>query len=392
MYSYGNSHKNIESTDQRIFNLALILLTVKNMLDSTSIWRRPEIVDVFLLLTIFALLIWKVLRQNYKVWQLVLAVLIGIPCIYTCFHQKYFYLLFSFVCIFSMQNVNLEKSIKNVAFVKTGILLVHVLYFFACRIFAPYLIATFVRNGVIRYSFFLGHPNTFSMYVLWNTFEYLYVYNEKLTSPAIIGLWLINIIFYQITNSNTALLVSTSVYSIVLLEYLIGKRSNSIGLLRVGAGYFFAAFGLFFTLITIFYTSMSGWILDAYEDLNKALTGRLRFGAFAYDVRGLTWFGNNGGFSRKTYWRGFWIDSVVFDNAYIWLLVSYGTIYLIMIAVAFWVIRKRLIKKEALLIIAYCFYGIMENYIINAAICFPLLITGIYLFKEKDKNNELTSG
>ncbi|MCR5753637.1 MAG: hypothetical protein K6G30_02325 [Acetatifactor sp.] len=365
---------------QSLFDFALMILTVKNMLDSTDLWRRPEWMDNAMIIAFMGLMIWKYMLQTYKKWQAVAAVIVGSMSIYTCFYKDYYFILFSFVLIFGMQNIKLEQTVKKVAIVKSSILAIHALYTLALYLVMPALVPIVIRKGVVRYAMFLGHPNTFSMYLLWNTFEYLYVYYEKLNKKMVLLLWGVNVLFYQFTDSNTSLWISSAVYIIVLVEKL--SKYDLTKVIRMTSRVLFGIFGTFFWFLTAFYTHFSGAMLRVYTWLDKGFTGRLKYGAFAYSLDGLTFLGNNRRYAEKNYWRGIWIDKVIFDNAYIWLLVSYGTIYLIMIAVVFFIYGKRFTKKEALLIVAYSGYAVMENYIVNAAICFPILFIGIYLYKD----------
>ena len=375
-------HKNME-LQQKLFNFSFVILTIKNMLDSTNLFNRPEILDNIFLVVFFACILWKLSLQTYRLWMLPIFLILGLICIYTCMQVKYYYLIFSFVGIIAMQDVKLKEVIKYTAFTKTLLLCIHVFVYGVIFVLSPENIHLIVRNGVARHYFLLGHPNTFSMYVLWNTFEYLYVYYEKIKKRHLLLLWSVNITFYLFTNSNTSFLVSTFTYFLVLLDKLEWKRFQHV--LRLVSRNIFIWFALFFCGVSVFYTRFNGKLLEFYHILNEALTGRLLYGAYTYDVYGLTLFGRIITFPVKSYWRGFWFDTMVFDNSYIWLFTIYGSVYLIFIGLSLRWVGKYTIKEEMLLIIAYCLYGVMESYIINAAICFPLLIIGKYLYDTNKK-------
>lgn len=125
--------------------------------------------------------------------------------------------------------------------------------------------------------------------------------------------------------------------------------------------------------------------------LNDFMTGRLLFGSFAYDTFGIAWLGNPGVYLGKTtYYQGFWVDTLVFDNTYIYLLVYYGALILPVFSIAFALIGKdkeRDVKRNVtkILIIAYGLFAIMENYANNAVLCFPLLFIGEALYTKYEE-------
>jgi hypothetical protein len=116
------------------------------------------------------------------------------------------------------------------------------------------------------------------------------------------------------------------------------------------------------------------------------MTGRLWFGAYSYDLFGFTFLGRNFDLyvPRKIFWDGRWGDYFIpFDNYYIGNLYHYGIINLVVTALALLLLTKRMENREKIIIVAFSFYGIMENYIINIAICFVLLIIGKYIYQKK---------
>ena len=170
------------------------------------------------------------------------------------------------------------------------------------------------------------------------------------------------------------------------------KPKQMAKLLTPIAKYAFAVCSIFFTVITVSFTSMPDGLRTMYLKLNDFFTGRLLFGAFAYENFGIAWLGNPAvHLSRKTYFEGFWVDTLLFDNSYIYLLVYYGAIFLPIFSIALIIIgsdKKVDVKRnvEKILIIAYAFYAIMENYAINAVLCFPILFVGTRLFDIYEEN------
>lgn len=372
---------------QILYEYGFMILAVKNILDVSEIFRRPEWLDTLLLFSFFGVILWKIALQRYTVIRLLVYGLAGVLCAYTCIRGNNFFIIFSYFGIIAMQDVDLKEVVRKTSNVKIALLLIHVLVYFVTLLIMPDQIVYIYRNGIKRHYFFLGHPNTFSMFVLWTSLEYLYSRYDKLKIINLVSIWIINFIAYQFTNSNTGVMVTT-----IAIGLSICDKKNVKGVIKTLkpiSKYCFTACSLTIPLFVASYTKFSGKMLDIFNNLNDLFTGRLLFGAYVYDVYGATLLGRSITFASKTYWRGHWMDAIVFDNSYIWLFVMYGSLYLIILSIGFYLIAKSTSNIEKILIITYTFYGIMESYIINAAICFPLLFIGKYMYLRTQEKGTL---
>lgn len=363
---------------QNLYEYGFMILAVKNLLDSSGLFKRPEWLDTLLIFTFLCLIFWKLALQRYTMSRLIIFGVVGVICAYTCIKGDYFYIIFSFLGIIAMQDVDLKEVVRKTSNVKIIILLIHIFVYFVILFAMPDKIVYIYRNGIKRHYFFLGHPNTFSMYVLWTSMEYLYSRYDKLKIINLVSIWLVNFITYQFTNSNTGVMVTT--LAIVLS---ICDKKNVRGIiksLQPLSKYGFAICSITIPLFVASYSKFSGRMMEIFNHINDFFTGRLLYGAYVYDVYGATLLGRTITFAKKSYWRGHWIDTVVLDNSYIWLFVMYGALYLIILSIAFFLIAKSTSNIEKILIISFTFYGVMEAYIMNAAICFPLLFIGKYLY------------
>lgn len=363
---------------QSLYEYGFIIMAVKYFLFSTSLVRLPEKIDTLLMLAFFGIMLWKLALQSYTIIRLLLFVLVGALCAYTCIKGNNFFIIISFVGIIAMQDVDLKEVVRKTSNVKIAILLIHVIIYFSVLLLMPDKIDYVYRNGIKRHYFFLGHPNTFSMYVLWASMEYLYSRYDKLKVINLASIWVINFITYQFTNSNTGVMVTTIAITLSICDKKNLKRI--IKTLKPLSKYCFAVCSITIPIFVASYTKFSGIMLDIFKGINDLFTGRLLFGAYVFDVYGATLLGRTISFADKIYWRGYWIDDIVFDNSYIWLFVMYGSLYLLILSIAFYLIARSTSNIEKILIVSYTFYGIMESYIINASICFPLLFIGKYMY------------
>lgn len=338
--------------------------------------------------------------QKYTKKTLFLTMFFGVLFALVSFRMKYFFLLFTFCGIAAIQNVNLKNVFKYTSITKVLMILLHVVPYIVTAIITPEQIDYVYRNGVQRQHFYIGHPNTFSMFVGWALLEFSYAFYEQLRGIHLILIWLVIFVVYKFTDSNTSIIIATICIALYFAERM--KPQFMAKVLTPLAQYMFIFCSIFFTVITIFFTSMPGNLRSLYLALNEFFTGRLLFGAFTYEKFGIAWLGNPSVYlSKTTYFEGFWVDSLVFDNSYIYLLVYYGAIFLPIFSIAFIIAGKDkennpIRNVEKILIIVYTFYAIMENYAINAVLCFPVLFIGKRFFemyeegrlKKKEVKNE----
>lgn len=379
--------KNRNTLQQQLYTVAFMILSVKNILDSSDLFHRPEWVDTLLLLTFFAFIGWKFILQRYTKTMLIGVLALGALSAFVSFRMHYFLLLFTYCGVLGVQNVDLKKVCKYTCATKTVMILMHVIPYIINAIITPENIDYIYRNGVRRQYFYLGHPNTFSMYVGWTLMEFIYAYYNELKNSHLVLIWLINFIVYKFTDSNTSVIVM----SLCLVGFFTERAKPQLvaKIVTPIARFGFAICSLFFTVITIWFTSMPEPLKYLYLKLNDFLTGRLMFGAFTYEHFGVAWLGNpNVYLSGTTYFEGTWVDMLIFDNSYIYLLVYYGAIFLLIISLAFILTGKKVTTQrnvQNILIIGYTFYAIMEQYAINSVQCFPIVFVGIRLYEMYDQ-------
>lgn len=376
--------KQNKTLQQQLYTLAFVDLGIKNILDSSTLFSRPEWLDTVFLLVFFFCIGWKLMLQRYTKQMIVVMGIFGMIFAFVSFKMSYYFLLFTFCGIAAVQNVDLKKTFKYTSVTKIFMILLHVVPYIVTYIVTPDQIDFIYRNGVKRQYFYIGHPNTFSMYVGWATLEFAYAFYDQLRDVDLLLIWIVNLIVYKFTDSNTSMIV----WSICLVGFLAERAREEIvsKIVRPIARYGFAVCSVFFVVITMWFTSMPEPIRSWYLKLDDFFTGRLMYGAFTYETFGIAWLGNpNVHLSETTYFEGTWVDSLVFDNSYIYLFVYYGAIFLLIFSVAFILAGKKkssdhIINAQNILIIGYTFYAIMENYAINAVLCFPVLFIGKRLY------------
>ena len=373
----------LERLDVRIYICGIIAISIKAMLSFSELFAFvPSIVHTALGAIFLLCMGYKLLCQRYTKSMLVSIILLGAVCLYTYLGRvSYYYLLCSFLCIAAIQDVDLKKLLKATSTFKIGCICLHVVCYWFVYFIMPWKIHFYYRagSGAPRHSFLIGHANTFTMYMTWTSLEFIYAYYDVLTIPRLLLIYLLNIISYLFTDSNTGMIVMTFTTFFIICDKLNIQKVKKLYHVIARWGFIFCTF--FFSLITIIYSKMSGPFLPFCNFLNKIFTGRLLYGAVSYDLRGWTFWGQEVNFPEKMYWKGYWFDGIGCDNTYVWFFVSYGFAYMLLLGIAYACLANRFSEIEKIVLVSYIFYGMMEAYIINAVFCFPLLLIGKYMYQ-----------
>ncbi|MBQ5474797.1 MAG: hypothetical protein IIT65_08830 [Lachnospiraceae bacterium] len=375
--------KNRQNFIQLLYTCALLILAFKNITDSSVIIRKTDLLDNIIIIIFTGIIGVKIITQRYTYLKFIFSIALFCLCVYTCIKCYYFYLYFTALLFIGIQDVDLEKALNIVWKFKAFLIAIHVFTYTKDFISNPYSVPYSYRNGVQRMTFYQGHANTFSMYVCWISMEYLYSNYKKLNPIKLVLLWLINYFFYLFCDSNTALTIVTIACILIYISLIKRDFIKYYELLvKFFSKYLYGFLSIFF--VTIIIGFVNGLFTNMFDTLNEMFTGRLLYGAVAYDLKGLSIFGKNITFDSKLYWNGYWIDGMIFDNCYIWMMVSYGIAYLVLISLAAIAFNSRMDTRDRIFIILYSLYTIMEAYVMNAAICFPLLILGMYFTGKRE--------
>lgn len=375
-----------QKTNVYIFAFSLIL--IKALINASNIISIPPILDELLGITFMVCCVGIFLAERYTKIQLIAILCIGVCCLFTYVKAQYYYLITSFLAIITIKNVDLKKVLTCSYWIKGIYLIFHVSLYVAMTWLSPDMIQYAYRaEGTARVFFFVSHPNTFTMFLTWMMLEYIYVNYEKICKKTIILMMIISLVAKHYTDSNAGTIVLLLVCAYTLVDkYGLQLFKKSV---RQIAKYGFGICSVFFVVITMFYQQFTGILLEMYNLINQFFTGRLIYGAYVFSEYGSSFFGRTLTFPDKVEFAGHWFDFISCDNTYIWFFVCYGTLYLILLSWLFYKTSERAATKDCLFIAAFCIYGCMEAYVINAAFCFPLLLIGKYIFKTCEEKNDV---
>lgn len=386
-----------KSFNETIFIIAFIMMLARSLLNTTSLFDTPSFLDNGLLVIYLFLMILKIVIQEYSYKSVICSFSILLIVAITCVQAKYYTLFYSILGITALQGVDINKVIRVSYRIKAIFLMILFIVYWIVYAVDPSQI-TFVYRSLSeghRHYFFFGHANTFACYVIWTCLEYIYANYKKVNLEKILLLWIINVIVHKFTDSNTAFVVSTGSLALIACDKLGLKKIFKV--VRFLGTYGFTICTVFFAFLVSGYTKFGSVLLNFFDSVNTYLTGRLLYGAYVFDVYGMSFTGRALSYPKKIHWLSFWFDEMIFDNVYIMMFLFYGVPLLLLFCAITILIGRKMNNLESILLCFWVFYGVTEAYIIDIVICFPVLVIGMYLQKHtiekhkvavKEKKNE----
>lgn len=205
-----------------------------------------------------------------------------------------------------------------------------------------------IRNGFVRNSFGLGHPNSFAFYLTIISLDYYYIESKKnnpnILRPFLFSLLMIFFIFLFVGSRTNILIIS--LFSILFLA------RNKITL--KSSSFFSYAFGIcmILSVILAYIYNPNNNVLSVLDNI---LSRRLYLSNYFLNNYNITLFGNKV-ITSKFY---------ALDNAYINLFIRYGIVLSFYLIIMFKNASKKLIKnKEYVLVIVlaiFSIYGLSET-------------------------------
>lgn len=376
----------------RIYNIAYLIIVVKAFYAYSDIIEpiRTQMVLNICNVLLLAILAYKmVFMQKYNIKQVFICLILAVITRYTDMKTYMFMMLPDFFLIAATQEVDFKKTIKLAYRLEAVIIGIHVAVYPIMYVFARNLLHFSIRGGETghRHQFLLSHANIFSMLLLWTILGYIYVNYEKLTKRHIISCWLIYFFFYLFTDSNSGLIILSAITIILLLKNIIGDGVDKV--VTFLARYLYFILFLIFDFLMLIFPLTSGKAREIWLSVDDFFTGRLKYGSYAYYQSGFTLFGQHIDFPAKIFWENMWFDAGACDNAYMWISVSYGLVYIFIIGFLFWKYGKKATFEEKLIFIAYSLYTMMELYVTYMYFCFGVILVGKYLWENNKQEDFL---
>lgn len=361
---------------------AVIMLLVRNIIQVSTlidIKSTSMFFDVLLFSAYILLFIKIIYKENIK-RLIVYAIIIFLSLISYASSKMTDYLSLVLLVI-GAKGIDIKKIVK-VCFSFYAITLgVHIIAYIITMLVDPASIEIVHRDEVERYSFFLGHPNSFAAILAWTNIMYLYLRYDKLKIRDYILTILVALFIYFVPNSRTS-----AILLIVFIIMILMFKKNIRFIIKLGR---FAIPVLAVTMIALFLVYNMSPIIDKLDGI---LNARIKLGLAIYENYGTTLFGEYIPFGQElssVYKYG--LTKLTIDSAYYSLLFSYGIINTLVFLFIYTKLsfKKGLENKKILFLVIWAFYAVTETLALNPLLCFPLLFAKELIEKgAKSKKNE----
>lgn len=264
----------------------------------------------------------------------------------------------------------------------TGIILLSITGIYGAAV----LTKDYGRGGVeTRYILGMGHPNALQCMVWMLTSLSMYLYHTKWKWFHYLAAWLLNLLFFFLTDSKTSMAIVTAA---IVLFFIADHLHVKWGKRLFSAANIAAVIGSIILSVFVAKDAMCLWDyfwggpltakVKIYLLLNKVLTGRIHGLIETRNHEGIldTWFLFSN--PHNTYY---------FDMGWVRLFYWYGIIPGIVVVVCLLLLLVYFYKKdkmsEMILFSTYSVYTIVEAHIVSVYIGrnYLLFIAGMYLWK-----------
>lgn len=363
------------------FWIALVIESVIVMIDKSA-YINPWEGKLFRLT--FVLFCIKVITTQYSKKEWIAIAIAGILVSISYLVNDKDEVVRAAVFVISCKNIDVKKILKVVL----GITLAGSVILFVLAASGTFGAMTMTANfgrgpfpGIVetRYCFGMGHPNAFQCMMYMMTVLCLYIYIERMKWYHFVLLFLINVITYHYTDSNTAMLViGATIIGAAIMKYVpILKNLKWIYWLS-------AAFVLALVIFSAV-GSYTGRETQFMYDLDQVLNGRFQYAHAIENARVENWtlFSNR-------------LNTEFFDQGFIRLFYWYGIIPGIMYVLAnLYLIYQSYQKRDCMLLIivvGFSLFSLMEAHLISVYILrnYLLVLLGYYWyqpFEKREKKN-----
>jgi hypothetical protein len=373
-----------------IFFLAWIFFLFSLLFESTALYQTYQ--ESFSTLTkglrycAYLICCFKIIFYNRNVKQKSLAVLLFIilcfilSCIASTNKTMILYLLILLGAI----GVESKRLIKLTIWIQ-GVFLSVVVILSKIGILQDYVFG----KGTNRIRHGLGFSWTTTGPILYFYFllGFIYMKKEKFTLKEAVLLEIINVFFYQETDSKMAFLLSSLFLFIFVFESKFKREKQSLKSLEHDK-LFLMLIPILLLLIAIFSAKLYDPSKNILNSLNSLLSNRLELGHRAIEKYGFSIFG------QKIEWVGFNIQRPTLDNeynyvdsSYLQLTLEYGFLFIfIVIGIYVYGIYRAIESEDRYLLYIYIIillFALTEPRLMNFAFNpFPLLI---FTYASEDK-------
>lgn len=339
----------------RLYKYLLLCIYVNCLLSDNILFSCFEFLKIPLLLGA-GLCVILLMLDNRKVEEIVYQVPLILFGLINYYKTGSSWGVYSILLVLMGEDLPLKDVLKDILKLMLFVLCVNLVSFVW-----QYATGIVQTTGHIRYSMGFPSPNFAAQFWTSLLFLYYFLHENKIPTRMYLILIIGTFIFYYFTDSDALVFILL----IPIFSYL-DKNSKLIEIRNLLTRYLF----LFLWIFTFSLIHSKGIL---YVFFNQLFTGRLHLASLAFSEYNLTWLGQKVEMFRAITSGEDWSFLVV-DNAFAYLSIYFGMLYLVLLSVVFILNRNISNVRVQLCIVMYALAALAENNILSPYMIFPALI------------------
>lgn len=365
---------NVKGIDKS-YDLGISLIIINCWLGETSTFTEIYgVLKIFIQVAIIFAFGIEMRKYNYTYLKgLFHFLLLGFG-FYNYLHTNSAWGLYSILIILFSEKKNINHILNVILKLMFFLFCINACVFVFEYLIAPSLLNIIESTDSKRYCLNFLSPNEAARYWIYIVFLWYYVKKEH-TFVQWTFVLCITILIYKLTDSDTCIFIIIPLLAEGVRRYKFFQE----------IGYLSSKFAFLLLAISTYYLIVNPSDLSSMLD-EMFFTGRLSLARKALLLYGYTFWGQQVEFYIEIGQGDDWSFLVV-DNAYAYMLISSGFIYVILISALMLFFRNRADYKGSICLLLYAAIALAENNILSPTAIFPLVIAYNGLFVSSIKRN-----
>lgn len=355
---------------------AFIVLIVKVMATASRIIPWNSYLDNLCIVFAVGVMFVKICTLTFEFKKLIMLAAAALLTLYTCVALKQYDIFITVIVICLVMNEDLDEYITLMLKTQAIIIIGHIIVSGSRSLIGEGADYWRMTGDRLRFNGGFVHANVLSCYIMSCTLMFAWKRFGRITANQFAWMLCITVLAYIASRSRTGLMLNLFTLLIIFLaqkeNQLVVKGTNAL-------------LPPLFPALTALFFLMQKWYVAGNRVaviLDKLLTGRIKYAAYAYIRSGVTWlpryldYADSGVVSWTEEWN---LNTFTFDSMYSFLFIQMGIVWVGLISLLIAVVCRRFDFKNKLFILIWVLYAIVEVHGLNCIKFFPLILLSTLL-------------
>lgn len=354
--------------------VGIILMIMRTYINNSKLANVVPLYDVILLPVIIISFFFKFLNEKYTRKEFIILILASCFCIYTSYKTSKYVILMSCLALIALKNVDVEKVIKSIFITNVVCLTLYTIVYLLNYYYNPASVDTsFLYSGKIRHTFYFNHPNMYASMYFWTLAEYIFLKREKIKVSTYVIIVIFSFFAFSFTQTRTLLICVI----LLLIFNILGHKNNAIfyDFCKFFTKYGFIILSFVCIILVANYEYFYNTIPNVIDKIDLLLSRRFSLSSMIENKYGFSFFPQVVNYNQTFNWKNIYQSQLIVDNVFLQCALIYGIVYNILISILFYFGGKYVkIQRYYIYMSLAIITGIVESYLMNVCIAFPLLL------------------